>query len=375
MSYQKIEVPLGTATFAAGAQVSLDLGQIQAQQAGRINHVSGFKFVVRATPTLSSGAATAEELQKAVRQLIVRDGTGRFLFNGSFASRRLQEAVEFGGLRSPEPDQAATTEAVNFQRVLPLAPGPFRDGDDFVQPAAVFRGGSMQFAFGALTDVDANCTALALTIYVYAICQLHDELIFGAQVERVEQLITNGQTLGAEALYAYLALCDSAALGAIAAGDFANVEVLANGFQRQAIHAADLERMYHDDMGSGGFTLVKGEPLAATDDNPKVPAGTAIAAAPAQVSPIIWSPPGAKISKLVYHAMPNLVVKWSGSQGTAYALMTRLLPRSTADFGKAEALVKTALAVNVRQVEARTASKAPYTGPRRAYMPLKLKVG
>ena len=374
--YQKVEIPLSTVTFSAGGQSAIDFGTLQPQLAGRITHVAGIKFVVSATPTLSSGNATAEELQKAVRSLVVKDGTGRLLFNGSFASLRLAEALENGFLNAPEPDVAATTEAVNFVRELSMGPQAFVDHTDFVIPAAVFRGGSISFGFGALADVDAALTALTMTITPYVVCQLHDELILGAVVERYEQLLTNGQVIGAEALYAFIGLCNSGTFDAIAAGDFANVETIANGFNRQAIHVADLERMYHNDMQvPSGLAVVHGEPRAATDDNPKVISGTALAAASATMSPVVWAPRKAKLSKLIYSAQPNMVLKWSGSQATAYAITTRILPRQTADFGKAEGLIRAALGLSVKSVEARTLSKDPYKGPRSAYMPLKLKVG
>lgn len=373
--YQKIEVPLSSASFSAGSTSVIDFGALQAQLAGRISHVAGFQFVVSATPTLSSGTATAEELQKAVRTLTIKDGTGRQLFNGSFASNRLQDALERGWLSAPEPDAAATTEAVNFERVFMLGPDGFADSADFVQPAALFRGGSITFSYGALTDVDSACTALTLTIQTYAVCQLHDEVILGALVDRFESALTNGQVLGTEGLYTELGLCNSSSFDAITAGDFANVTTIVNGFTRDAIHVADLERMYHAAKGVNSLTPVHGEPRAATDDNPKVAAGTALAASSAFISPVIWSPKGTKISKLVYAAQPNLVMKWSGSQSAAYVLATRIVPRTASDVGKAESLIRAALSVGFRDMAARTLSKASYQGPRKAYMPLKVKVG
>lgn len=376
MSYQNIEIPLSSVSFSAGSTSTIDFGALQAQLAGRIAHVNAFKFVVTATPTLSAGSATAEELQKAVRTLTIKDGTNRQYFNGSFASARLVDALEQGCLRAPENDALTTGQTGYFARVFNLAPASMLDPDDFVQPAAIFRGGSITFAFGALTDVDASCTALTLTIQPYAVVQLHDELILGALVDRFESAITNGNAIGCESLIVDLALCNSSLFDAITAGDFANVETIVNGFSRQSIHVADLERMYHDDKCVvSGLTLVHGEPRAATDDNPKVIADTALAASPAVISPIIWAPKRQKLTKLVFHAMPNLVLKWSGSQSSAYMLATRIVPRTAADVGKAEALIKTALNVPIRAMDVRTDSKQPYDGPRRAYMPLKMKVG
>lgn len=374
--YQKIEIPLQSVSFSAGGTATIDFGAVMTQMAGRIAHIPEIKFVVSATPTQSSGTATAENLQKAVRSLVIRDGTGRMLFSGSFASLRLYEALERGYLAAPENDAAATTEAVNFERVFSLAPRSFEDDLDFVQPAALFKyGGSITFGFGALTDVTATTTALSMTIQAYAVCTLHDEVLLGSLVERFETSWTNGMAFNTEALYTEFALAKSNAFATISAGDFANVQVLANGLTRQAIHVADLERMFHHDKGVvSGVTLVHGEPRAATDDNPKVVNGTALAAAPAQLSPVLWSPQSARISKLVYGASPTLVVQASGSS-SGYALTTRLLPRTAADVGKAEACVRAGLAVGFKSLNARTLSKKPYDGPRRAYMPLKAKVG
>lgn len=373
-AYQTLQIPLNSVSFSANGTSTVDFGPLQAQIAGRIAHVSAIKLAVTYTPTLSSGTVTCENAQKWVRSLVIKDGTGRILFNGSFASQRLQDALERGWLSVPEHDAAATTEQVNFMRVFRLGLDNFEDSDDFVQPAAVFRGGSITFGFGALTDGSANCTALTMTVQPLVEVQLHDELILGTLVERYESSLTSGQVLGTEALYTHLGLGKSG-FSAISAGDFANVTTIANGFIRQSLDIRHLEAAYHADMMvPSGFTVVHGEPRAATDDNPKVANGTAIASSSALLSPVIWCPQGAKLSKLIFHAMPNLVVQWSGS-ATAYALATRILPRSSADFGKAMALVQAALGINANKVDARTISKEPYTGPRRAYYPLKAKVG
>jgi hypothetical protein len=375
-NYQLIPVKLGTASFAAGGRATVDFTALQAQLAGRICHLRGVTFDVQATPTLSSGTATPAELQKAVNSVIISDGVKK-RFEGSFSSLRVFEALESGRLRAPENDAAATTEAVNFLRLFDCALPKFKDPTDFVLPAACWsRGGSIQFGFGALTDVDANCTALTMTITVTAWVQLHDEVIMGALVERKEQVITNGTAVGQQALYAFLALADAATFAAPSAGDWANVQISANGFDTRAIHVAELERAYHAAMDVGSFSQVHGEPRAATDDNPREAAATALAAAAAVASPIIWSPPGAKISKMVYSADPNLTLNWSGTQANGYGLMSRILPRSDNDYGAYAALVAAGLGIPMTAIpEARTDSKKPYRGPRRAYLPVKVKVG
>lgn len=373
--YQKIEFPLPVATFAAGSASAVDLSSIPAQLAGRIAHVSGFKMLVTVTPTLAAGTVTPEEAQRFVRSLSVKDGTGRVYFNGTLASLRLQDALERGWLNNPEGDALATTEVGEFCREFNFAPAGMADPTDFVQPGALFRGGSINFGWGAITDVDAQVTALTGSIRCYAILELHDEVILGSLVERYESAINNGQAIGGEGLYTELALCNSSSLDAIAAGDFAEVKVQADGFARDGIHVADLEKMFHGDKNvPSGLTVIHGEPRTATDDDPKMASGTALVAAPANISPIIWSQDGQLMSKLVYAAKPNLTIKWSGTQAAGYMLATRILPRTAADVGKAEALIKAALALPLREMDVRTV-KGSYAGPRRAYLALKAKVG
>lgn len=372
--YQKIEYPLPVATFAAGSASPVDLSTIPAQLAGRIVHVSGFKFLVTITATLSSGTVTPEEAQKFVRSLTIKDGTGRQHFNGSLASLRLQDALERGWLNVPEGDALATTEVGQFVREFNFAPAGMADPTDFVQPGGIFRGGVINFGWGAITDPDANITALTAEIRPYAILELHDELILGAMVERYESVLNNGVAIGAEGLYTELALCNSASLDAITAGDFSEVQVQADGFMRERIHVADLEKMFHGDKNvPSGLSLIHGEPRQVTDDNPKMVNGTALAAAPANISPVIWTPDGCMISKLVFAAKNTLTVKWSGSQASAYMLATRIIPRTAQDVGKIEALIKTSLAVQYGGLEPRT-GKPDYSGPRIAYMSLKAKV-
>lgn len=372
--YQTLKLPLGTATFSAGGQATIDFQGLQNQIAGRICHVHALHFDVQATPTLTAGNATAEELQNLVQSLVITDGV-RQLFNGGFKSLRIFESLENGIVPTPENDPAATTNAVNFARYFPLGPARFASPVDFVMPAPCFRGGSIQFGFGSLTQIDAACTALSATITVTAEISLHDELIFGSLYERKEQNVTNGAPISQEALYAFVGLANSSAIDAITAGDFANVGVDLLGYSEKQIHVAARERMYHAAFAVGPLSSTHGEPRAATDDNPKVANDTALAAASALVSPILWAAPGTKISKLVYAASPTLQLNWSGSQGTGYGLLGRLIPRDAGRFGSYAALVEAHLGVKPSSIKARTLSKTEYVGPRRAYMPVKAKVG
>lgn len=375
--YQKIEYPLPVATFQAGSNASVDTSGIPAQLGGRITHVVGFKFVGTATPTLSSGSLTPEELQRFVRSIQIKDGTQRIYFQGSMASLRLTDALERGFLNVAEPDAILTNEQGEFIREFNFAPAGMKCPEDFVQPGAIFRNGGVMFGWGALSDVDANLTALTASIRVFAILTLNDEVKLGALVERVESPVNNGNPINGEGLITDLALCNSASLDAIAAGDFANVQVQVEGFQRDAIHVADLEKMYSGDKNiPSGLSVIHGEPRTVTDDNQKVVAGTALAAAPSNISPVIWTADGVKISKLVYASKGSIILKWSGSQAAGYYLMTRIIPRTAADVGKAEALLRVALPIALGPLTVRTESKRELSpmSPRRAFLPLAAKV-
>jgi len=374
MTAQTIKFPLSAVTWSANGRAQVDFNGVPTQLGGRICHATSIGFDVQATPTLSSGTATPEELQAAVRSVQVRDGVLE-RFSGSFKSMRLYEALENGLLFAPEPDAASTTEAVNYLRVLNMGPRSFANPGDFYLPAACLKGGSIDFSFGALTDVDANCTGLTCTIQPYVNLVLMDDVRLPTVVERKEASVSNGVSLTQEALYAFLGLADASTFTALAAGDFANVEISANGFSQRQLHVTALERAYHDEMMAGGFSQVHGEPRAATDDNPKVSNGTAIAAADARLSPVIWSPTGSKITRLAWHAAPGLEVKWSGTNATAYALATRFLPRSPQLAAQYTALVEQHLGVKVRSGDVKTLTKRAYSGPRAPYMPLTIKVG
>lgn len=375
MRAQSTPFPLPTIAFVASGRASVDFSSLPAQLGGRMAAVSHITFDVQVTPTTSAGSPTATELQKIVSNCVIKDGV-RELWNGSFGNMRLSEALENGGLLSPDCDAAATTEAVNFQRVWSCAPGKFARPEDFLKMATDFRGGSIDFSFGALTDVTATTTALAATISPVVWLTPVDDFLFPSLVERREGVLTNGTPLTAEALYCALGITDAQVAAALTAGDLANVSVTTAAFQTKQTHVAILERAYHAQLRSAVLNPVKGEPRAATDDNVKVQNGTALAAAPALISPVIWTPEGCRISRLAYQASPSLTLNWSGSQGSAYYLATRLIPRDAQTGARYMQLGQAGLGVRIVGGEINTMSKRPYPphGPRKAYLPVKGKV-
>lgn len=375
MQTQTIPFPLAAVSYSANGRASVDLSVIPATMAGRAVSVAQITFDVTATPTLSSGTATAAELQLAVRNMSIRDSI-RAHFDGSFGSLRLSEAYERGQLWSPEPDAAATTEAVNFQRVFTFGLIGFaKESDFFLAAAALGQGSSIEFSFGALTDVDAGCTALSMTIQPVAWLVLTDDVKISPVLERIERLITKDVPLTGEALYANVALADSIALGAITAGDFANFTISSAGVQTKQVSSSALKRAFFEQNRVGSISQFDGEPRAATDDNQKQVVATALAAAPANLQPLIWSVPGQKISKLQYVGQNELAIGWSGSQGTAYGLISRILKRTKDHEEAYVATMQQKLGARLREFKIDTVSKAPYpgSGPRSRYLPIKCK--
>lgn len=376
MTAQMIPVPLRSLSFSAGGRDSIDLSVLPPTIQGRIAHLSKITFNVSVTPTFSAGTITPASIQNLVANLAIFDGV-RQLFNGSFPSLRAFEALEQGGLFAPEPDNLTTTNTFFFERVFNCGPRMFTAEEDFLMPAASFRGGRIDVSYAAaLTSLGSGLTitACVATIQPVAWMVLQDEIRLPPFIERYEGPLNNNQPLSGEALYAFLGAAKTSAFGVYTAGDIANVSIYAAGFTTAPVVANALTRAYQDSMQTGPFSPVVGDPGSANDTGAKLPNGTAIQAAASYVQPLIWSPKGSRITKLSYWAQPALTVQWSGSLSNVYGLATRLLPRDAQRGQQYSALAEAALGVKVKGGKVRTDSKAPYTGPRAPYMPLKLEV-
>lgn len=376
MTAQMIPVPLRSLTFSLGGRDSIDLSVLPPTIQGRIAHVSKITFNVAITPTFSAGTITPASVQNVVANLGLFDGV-RQLFNGSFASLRAFEALEQGGLFTPESDALTTTNTFYFQRVWNAGPRLFMAEEDFLTPAASFRGGRIDVGYAAaLTSLGSGLTITACTCTIQPVAWmvLQDEIRLPPFVERYEGALNNNQPLTGEALYAFLGAARSSAFGTFTAGDVANVAIYAAGFTTAPIVANALTRAYQDSMRTGPFSPIVGDPGSANDTGAKLPNGTAIAAAASYVQPLIWSPVGSRITKMNYWAQPSMAVQWSGNAGSLYGLATRLLPRDAQRGQQYSALAEAALGVKVKGGKVRTDTKVPYSGPRAPYMPLKLEV-
>lgn len=375
---QLINWPLPTINFVASGNDRTLLNQIPKTLLGRLVHLVGVDFEVQYTPT-TAGAADAVGHNNIVRGLRITDGK-RDLFNGTgFNALRMREILEFGKVINPDPDDGATTVLAAFNRSWHSGP-PMFDGapSDFAIPASALESGQIDYTFGAITDVAAGITVLTGTIRPIARLMLLDEIRVPAAYEWREYAAGAADFLiSGRALYAFLAAYDSNAYGAIAAGDFGAFTVDCGlGQVVPNVDAEILTRCYQGDMFSGQATEVQGEPRAAADDNAKSlnEAGAGFASSTARVNPVLWSPEGSRISKILAHAESALRIQWSGSQTTAVIAAGRILeqpPSVVATYGAA-ALGK--LSLRDRATKIKTISKEEYRGPRPEFMPYKIAV-
>lgn len=378
-SYQLIPVPLPTATFAAGGRVNVPTDAIPAEINGRPAHLARLDFEHVGTPTLSSGVLTAAQSSKIVSKITIKDGV-RTLFDESMETLRVFEALEAGALLYPEHDDIATATEVAFVRSWCPGPKAFLGGviDSVMSPGA-FDGTPIEVNFNTLANINANLTALSLVIQPIAWMAVLDDVRVGVKLERKTQSARSDETLVGEGdLYPFLALARPN-FAAMAAGDIANVQVLGTDAEFNQVHVTLLEKAYHQDMKVKTGSIIHGEPRSATDDNPKVVAGggTAFASAPALVSPILWSPLGSRLTKLVHRAKgKGLRVKYTGTLNPALLIYTRVTERTREDSGAYVEIAAKALKLNLGDLvgDVATFTKKPYAGPRANYMPLKFKI-
>jgi hypothetical protein len=382
-SYQLVPVPLPTVAFSPNGRAQVLTDAIPADIDGRPAHLARIDFELVGTPTLSSGTLTAAEISRIISKVTIKDGV-RTLFDESLETLRIFNALESGSLLYPENDDIVT--ATEFAVRHSWSPGPkgFVGGIvDFVCVPGALDGNPIELQFPALTAIDANLTALSCTIQPVAWMAVLDDVRISPKFERRTQSLRSDDTItGEEDLYAFVGLARPL-FAAMATGDIGNIQILNSKAETQSVNISLLEKAYHEDMKATGLSLVHGEQRNAQDDNPKVVngAGTGLAAAAAVVSPVIWSPLGQRISKLVHEAKgKGLRLKWTGSLAPALALISRFDARTRDEAGKYLEIAAKALKVPVSRIGAgggdvATLSKRPYAGPRSDFMPLRLKVG
>jgi hypothetical protein len=375
--FMKYAYTLPTQTYSASGSATQSLRDLPKQVLGRLAHVAKFVFNATFTPTTTALPTTVGN-NALVQAVDFWDGEV-MRFQGGFNHLRQKERMHSGGIRIPDADtDPASTVARYYRRTLHVGPPQFEGApSDHVIPCGVLENGELRFRYGALTDLAADCTAATGSIRVVAHLVLLDEL-------RIPPRYTYGfQSLGAadvnlagRALYESLAMLNSASFDAITAGDFANIRLdLGQGDIVPTVKASDLTAAFQDDFARGHLNTVQGDPDAAGDDNGKMIGTTGLAtlAVSVDLQPVLWSPPGARISKL-FEAASVARLAWSGTQSTAVALVGKFLPQPETVVATqiAKALGRTGL--SRQSMRPKTLSKQPYSGPYLEYMPWQVKV-
>lgn len=375
---QLIPWPLPDVTWTAGGRASTPLKDFPTRIRGRLPHMVGISWEVDVDPTFTT-APTIVGLNAVVADLKIHDGK-QLRFDGNFNYLRVFEALELGRLRQPDPDtNSGSTNNFYFGRYWTPGPANFAKPTDFAMSCASMDNAVIQYTFGALTDISADTTAATVVIRATAWLLLMDDIRIPPVYERVSYAANSKDfPLQGKALYPFLALLNSASVDAIGDGDFGAITVTdGHGEVISAIDAEVLCKAYQAQMNAGPVTPIQGEPRAATDDNGKVVNGaspTALVAATAAIQPVLWSTQGAMISKIVAESENTLRVRWAGSQASGVVLAGRILDQPDTVMAGTAATALNKLGLSPRSADPVTASKKPYKGPRRNFMPHKVSV-
>ncbi len=380
-AFQLVPYSLPAITWAAGGSATHTLRDVPKSLFGRICHVHSITWEVDVDPTFTT-APTVIGLNNVVSDLQIFDGSFNRFSGGGFNLLRVFEALENGKLSHPEPDtNSASTNNFYFARTWHCGPRHLAGApSDFLYPGAALENGEIKYRFGALTDISADTTAATVAIRAIVWLAVLDELRIPPALERMAYTAGAADlNLTGRAMYLYMAMLNSASVDAITAGDFGAMTVDTGAGQLiSAIDAEELGRAYHSQMDSGQFTVVQGEQRASTDDNPVIKNGgtpTALVAATAAIQPLVWCPPGTRLSKVPAVADSVCRVRWNGSQASGAIAATRVLEQSQTAMATVAARALNRLGLRDRGTKVKTLSKAPYTGPRPDFMPYAVKVG
>lgn len=372
-----IPIKLPSVAWAAGQDATTSLAELAKKKFGRLLHLVGFEFAVVMTPTFTT-APTTVGMNNLVARAVVSDGKIN-RFEGGFNHMRLKERLGFGRVRVPDADtDTASGTARYFRRLLTLGPDNFIGWPtDFLMPTGLLENGEIQWKFGGLTDISADCTANVAQITVTAWCVLLDELrIPPAHVFRATNVNAQDVALQGRSAYDCIALLNSSAFDAIAANDFGSFTVnLGEGETIPTVRGEDIAAAYQYFMGVGEIGGFMGEPEGASDDNHKIvnrSSPAAVGAGPNDCQVVLFSGPRARISKL---PISGSVVKvaWDGAQASAHIVTSRILPQEEASVSER---IDAALGkMKMKSVpRLKTLSKLAYKGPHVDFMPWVVKV-
>lgn len=374
---QTFKYLLPSQTYSAGSTTTQTLKELPKQYLGLIAHLVAVMFRVVFTPTYTGAPGVAGE-NGVFTGCDLWDG-GQFRFQGGFNHMRAMERMHTGRIRNPDAnDSIASASARTYTRVLRMGPPQF-DGSptDFVIPCGILETGELRFKHGALSDLQGTVSAATATVRVVAVLALMTEVRIPPMYQFINQSgIAGDMYIAGQSLYESIAFANSSTFNAFSSGGVGNVRLdFGLGEVVPNIKATDLVASFIDDFASGE-TGVAGDTENATDTSTRaVNQGTptALAAVAADLQPILWCPPGARITKL-FEAQATARIRWDGSNTTPVLLIGRFLPQPppvvTTLIGKALAR----LGATSKSLKIKTLSKQDYNGKHTLYMPWSVKI-
>jgi hypothetical protein len=379
---QLIPYQLPTVPFVAGSRSNINLRDLPKTLAGKHLHLAKLQFEVQMAPTFGSGTVPLAG-EHNIFSVDFNDGNGVSRFVGSLNAMRAKERLQNGRLRVPDPDEGATTVIRHFERTLHIGPPQMKGApSDFVIPCGALENGQLILTHGTLAQLGSttsNVSACTGTLRVTAWLLALPEIRIPPCYQFAQQDTTASDvTLTGRNRYELIALLNSSAFDAIAAGDFSSARLdMGQGDIISNIAMPALTASFNDDFTVGEFGGVMGEPETATvDDNHKIvdrSSPTAVVAQSPDLQPILWTPPGGKLTKL-QQAESVCKLRWSGSQQTACVLFGRFLEQTPNVITSLIAKSAKAAGVTPRTWGVKTVSKKPMLTPgdHAAYMPWKV---
>ena len=164
--------------------------------------------------------------------------------------------------------------------------------------------------------------AAPATVYVTAALVLLDEIRIPPFYERQTYTLSGADSpVPGRCLAMFMDLANSSSYDAFAAADLGNITVSTGLGDILPGHSAPaLNHIYNSDWGKGSIDGLAGEPFIAADDDSNrivnIGTPTALAAQALAQQPVLWMPPGGRITKCAAMVESSLRVRWSGANGS-----------------------------------------------------------
>lgn len=348
--------------------------QLDTRINGRIAHLLGWNIEVDADPVYTTDPTIVGHNRMISRFEFAVAGQTRFNLSGNGA--RMFERLENGGHTQMEAIDGASDGNRYWSRWLPLGPARTRRLKDYAMcVGSMVQDGELRItSANALADISADTTSFAMTVYVYAVYWLADEVNVPPMFERREDVVAVGELISGQSLLHEVALCNSTSFDAITAGDWGNITLEAGTYNPvPSVPAQGLYRAYNAMANRGEIGSLIGEPRSSTDVAQRRvndATATAIAAQTADLQPVLWQRPGDGITE-AHYCPANAKLSWSGTQVASgnVRLVGRTLRQSGQVYGEMFRRAEDALGTKLAGAKVKTASKADYKGPFAEFFP------